>query len=308
MPNYSYADCLQTAYRINWTIDQVIANQQFDQSRRWLPARLSGADGATCLSDDEKIKLSHVEMGAYAHLFGFVEEFIAPKMERLALDFEVDTRDAFDALANFASEEVKHMHLFRAVRGLVDQKVGFPLALLGEQKEVARYVLSKSNLAVLLLTSVIEWFTQLHYLSAFKDDADVDPFTKRIFKFHWLEESQHTKMGHLEAIRAYEQMDDAERDTAIDDLIELVGAVDGLLQKQTGFDVQNLQQYLGRDLSEAETTEIHDSVLRAKRYAFIESGVTHANFQELFAIVTTGPQQQKVQKALEPLLAPPTVN
>ena len=27
MPNYSYADCLQTAYRINWTIDQVIANQ-----------------------------------------------------------------------------------------------------------------------------------------------------------------------------------------------------------------------------------------------------------------------------------------
>ena len=53
-------------------------------------------------------------MGAYAHLFGFVEEFIAPKMERLALDFEVDQRDGFDALANFASEEVKHMHLFRA--------------------------------------------------------------------------------------------------------------------------------------------------------------------------------------------------
>ena len=308
MASYSYADCLQKSYRVNWTIDEVIANQQFDLSRRWLPARLSGADGATCLKDDEKIKLSHVEMGAYAHLFGYVEEFIAPKMDRLALDFEVEGREAFDALTNFASEEVKHMHLFRAIRGLVDQEMGFPLVLLGDQKVVARYVLSKSNLAVLLLTSVIEWFTQLHYVTAFKDGADVDPFTKRIFKFHWLEESQHAKMDHLEAVRAYGQMDDAEKDTAIDDLIELVGAVDGLLQKQAGFDVQNLQQYLSRDLSEAETTEIQDSVLRAKRYTFIESGVTHPNFQELFGIVTTPPQQQKVQKALEPLLAPPTVN
>ena len=200
------------------------------------------------------------------------------------------------------------MHLFRAVRGLVDQEMGFPLVLLENQTEVAHYVLSKSNLAVLLLTSVIEWFTQLHYLTAFKDGADVDPFTKRIFKFHWIEESQHTKMGHLEAIRAHEGMDAADRDTAIDDLIELVGAVDGLLQKQTGFDVRNLQRYLGRDLSEAETTEIHDCVLRAKRYTFIESGVTHSNFQELFGLVTTEPQQQKVQQALEPLLAPPTVN
>ena len=69
------------------------------------------------MSDDGKIKLSHVEMGAYAHLFGFVEEFIAPKMERLALDFEVDTRDAFDALANFASEEVKHIRQCHADGG-----------------------------------------------------------------------------------------------------------------------------------------------------------------------------------------------
>jgi hypothetical protein len=52
-------------------------------------------------------------MGAYAHLFGFVEEFIAPKMVALARDFEIEKREAFDALTNFAAEEVKHMNLFR---------------------------------------------------------------------------------------------------------------------------------------------------------------------------------------------------
>lgn len=90
---------------------------------------------------------------------------------------------------------------------------------------------------MLLLTSAIEWFTQLHYLGGFKDAGAPDPFTKRIFKFHWLEESQHARMDHLETVRAFGKMDDAEKDTAIDDLIELVVAVDGLLQKQTDFDV-----------------------------------------------------------------------
>ena len=302
MASYSYAECLKKSYQINWTIDEVVTDQQFDLSRPWLPAKLSGAGGTSSLSDDEKIKLTHVEMGAYAHLFGYVEEFIAPEMTTLALDFKVDRREAFDALTNFASEEVKHMHLFRVVRGMVDEAVGFPLALLGDQKDVAHFVLSKHRLAVLLLTAVIEWFTQLHYLSGFKDEGSLDPFTKRIFKFHWLEESQHAKMDHLEAIRAYEAMGETEREAAIDDLIELVGAVDGLLQKQTGFDVENLGQYLGRSFTDDETAEINQSVLRAKRYTFIESGVTHPNFQALFGEVSTPAQQERVQTALGAVL------
>jgi hypothetical protein len=46
-------------------------------------------------------------------------------------------------------------------------------------------------------------------------------------------------------------------------------------------------------------------VLAAKRYTFIESGVTHPNFVELFGMVTTPAQQQKVQQALGDLLAVP---
>ena len=302
MATYSYADCLEKSYRVNWTIDEVVTDQHFDLAHRWLPSRLSGADGVAWMSDDEKVKLTHVEMGAYAHLFGYVEEFIAPEMATLALDFQVDQREGFDALTNFASEEIKHMHLFRVVRGMVDETVGFPLVLLGDQKAVAHFVLSKNRLAVLLLTSAIEWFTQLHYLTGFKDEGALDPFTKRIFKFHWLEESQHAKVDHLEALRAFGNMNEAERDTAIDDLIELVGAVDGLLQKQTDLDVQNFVTYTGRALTDEESQTLHDSVLKAKRYTFIESGVTHPNFQALFGEVSTAAQQERVQTALAAVL------
>jgi hypothetical protein len=298
MTTYSYAECLQNSYRVNWKISDVIGGRAFDRTRRWLPTRLSGADGAASLAEPEKIKLTHVEMGAYAHLFGYVEEFIAPKVLSLARDFEIDDREAFDALTNFAAEEVKHMTLFREIRTRVDDAVGFPLELLPGAKDVARVVLSKHTGAVLLLTAVIEWFTQLHYLTCFKDDETLDPFTKHIFRAHWLEESQHARMDHLETLRAFGRMSDGEKDQAIDDLIVLVGAVDGLLQTQAGMDVQNLERYLGRTLGEGEKGEIYASVLGAKRYTFIESGVTHPNFEALFGAVTTPAQQEKVQRAL----------
>jgi hypothetical protein len=222
----------------------------------------------------------------------------------LARDFELGDREAFDALTNFASEEVKHMTLFREVRGLVDRAVGFPLALLPGAQDVARADLSKQTGAVLLLTDAIEWMSQAHYLTCFKDDHALDPFTKHIFKSHWLEESQHARLDHLETLRAFAHASEAEKDAAIYDLIALVGAVDGLLQRQSGFDVEYLARFLDRPLFAAERSEVYQSVLAAKRYTFIETAVTHPNFQELFAAVTTEAQRARVDEALAGLLHP----
>jgi hypothetical protein len=281
----------------------VLESRQFDTSLRWLPTALSGTAHISCLNDEEKIKLTHIEMGAYSHLFGFVEEFIAPLMSTLGLEFKIDNRPNFDALTNFAAEEVKHMNLFREIRRLVDDSVGFPLALLDNEKDVAKFVLSQNSGAVLLLTACIEWFTQLHYTSAFKDHEGLDPLTKQIFKSHWLEESQHAKMDHLETLRAFGKMTDAEKDQAVDQLIGLVGAVDGLLQKQSELDVENFSRYSGRQFSKEELAEIYKGIFRAKRYCFIESGVTHPNFLDLFVEVSTPEQQDKVRRSLQALLA-----
>lgn len=302
MTNYSFADCLQNAYRVNWRIEEVLGDRRFDPQKRWLPRALSGADAIACLDDDERRKLTHVEMAAYAHLFAYVEEFIAPKASALARDYQLDDRVAFDALTNFAAEEVKHMNMFRRLRDRIDAQMGFGLALLGDQTAVAAHVLNQSTGAVLLLTACIEWFTQKHYQECFQDDGGLDPFVRHVFKMHWVEECQHAKMDHLETLRAFAAADAAERDRAIDELIGLVAAVDGLLQKQTGYDVDNLARYLGRAFSADERAEIAAAVLRAKRYTFIETGVTHPRFQELFAEVTDAAQQQRVGDALAGLL------
>jgi hypothetical protein len=303
MSTYSYAESLKNAYAVNWRIEDILGERAFDPKYRWLPPALSATARLSRLDEQDRRHLTQVEMAAYAHLFGYVEEFIAPKMLTLARDHELVERDAFDALTNFAAEEVKHMNLFRQVRRRVDEALGFETALVGGATETARFVLSKSTGAMLLLTAAIEWFTQLHFKDAMQDDDRLDPLTRRVFRAHWQEEAQHAKVDHLETLRAFGGMTEPEKETAIDHLIELVGGVDGLLQEQSRLDLENFERLRGRALETATRDEVAREILRAKRWTFILSGVTHPRFQELFLAVTTPAQREKVSLALAPIVA-----
>jgi len=197
------------------------------------------------------------------------------------------------------------MNLFRAVRERVDGELGFDLERLGGEAATARFVLGKSTGAVMLFTAAIEWLTLRHFVEAFKDDGDLDPLTRGIFKAHWQEESQHAQLDHLETLRAFAAMTAGERERAIDELIELVAAVDGLLRQQTEHDLANLARLLGRRFEVDEVEELRREVLRAKRWTFLLSGVTHPRFQELFEDVATPAQRERVGAALEEVLRGP---
>jgi P-aminobenzoate N-oxygenase AurF len=298
MATYSYGGCLEQAYRVNWKIKDVLGTVGFDPGRPWLPEELSGGRGIHCLNPEEKRKLTQVEMGAYAHLFGFLEAFIAPLMADLALDSEGEDPRAFEALTNFASEEVKHMHLFREVARRVDDTLGFPLELIAGQGEFAHAALCRNKGAVLLLTSAIEWFTQQHYVSSMNHSDELDPLTREIFRCHWMEEAQHTRLDHLEALRLFKDMTASEREEAVEDLVWLLVALDGLLEQQARLDGQNLERHLGRGLTDPERSEVLEELLKAKRHGFIECGMIHPNFLDLFLSVTTSAQQAKVREAV----------
>jgi hypothetical protein len=302
MSTYSYAECLTRSFRVGWKIKDVLGFVDFDPDRPWLPEPLTGSTHLTCLDAAEKLRMTHVEMGSYAHLFHFVEAFIAPEMVGLARECGTSHPAAFEALTNFASEEIKHMHLFKEIRRRVDEQLGFILELLEGETSVAEAVLGRRKGAVLLLTAAIEWLTQQHFTSCMKNSDELDPLTREIFRAHWLEEAQHARLDHLEALREFRKLDDTERDAVIDDFIWLLAAVDALLQTQSLSDLRNLSTYLARDFTEAERLEIHGGLLRAKRYAFIECGLTHPNFQELYQLITTPDQRDRVQSAVGPIL------
>jgi hypothetical protein len=45
--------------------------------------------------------------------------------------------------------------------------------------------------------SMIEWFTQLHYVEHVRDRADLDELFRDILRFHWIDESGHARMDSL---------------------------------------------------------------------------------------------------------------
>ena len=128
--------------------------------------------------------------------------------------------DRARALIQFASEEAKHIQLFKRFREEFDAGFGHHCEVIGPPEAVAAKILSYSPLAVALLTLHIEWFVQAHYLESVKDDQTLDPQFKSLLKHHWMEEAQHTKLDTLmvEELAAAAEPEDIAR--AVDEYLE----------------------------------------------------------------------------------------
>ena len=284
--NYSYDEALANSKKVAWTEDEVLNGRSFDLSKRFLPNSLSGVDGITVLNDEEKLKLNQIMGNAYLHLFAFVEEFIAPTVNEAALNNPFGDEVRQRSLVRFTEEELKHQELFRRTIAMFNQQFGMAPQLIPGREEVAGVVRSKSRLAVLILIDVIEWFVQVHYTEHVLDKTELDGLFRDLLKFHWLDEAQHAKMDTMLIAEVVEGMTMAEREAAVDEVIELGGAVDGLLQQQIAMNIDALAEVTGRVFTEVERAEIAAETLKAWRYTFLVAGLEHPNVVKMLEEIT----------------------
>ena len=298
--DYSYADVLQNSLKVAWTERQVLEGRDFDYSRRFLPNRLSGVDGIGCLDDREKLKLNQIMGNAYCHIFGYVEEYIIPQALEAAQRDVYGNETRLRALLRFAEDESKHQELFRRSTALFEKGFGVRCGLIPAREEVARMVLSKSRLCSYLLTSMIEWLTQLHYLEHVRDRGELDGLFRDLVRYHWMDEAQHAKIDSLLIDEITQEIAEEDRESAVDELLELGGAVDGLLSTQADLDLGSLETAIGRTLSEREKAEIKAHTHRAYRWTFLVSGLEHPNFVRIVTELTKrGPAKlEAVARAL----------
>jgi hypothetical protein len=170
-----------------------------------------------------------------------------------------------------------------------------------DPNEVATAVLSKSSWAVLALTLHIELFTQSHYRESIREDADLSELFKDIFLFHWKEECQHAIIDELEWRRLDAGTSPAARDIAVDELIQLVGAVNAIVQAQAAADVEYFVRTCGRRLGAWQTDMVRQTVLEAYRFQYIFSGARHPHFASTLAALTTDAQLGRIHDALSDL-------
>jgi hypothetical protein len=297
-----YARCIQTSKRVRWDVDKdVIRGRRFDAAHKFLPDGLSLTDAFTTLSADEKRFVSQIQGRTYANVFGLVERFINAKVLELSHDHWFGDQVALEALVRFSDEELKHQALFRRIDAMVGDVLPDGYRFDIDPNGVAHAVLGKSTWAVLALTLDIELFTQLHYRQSIDPDAELSELFKDVFLYHWKEESQHAILDELEWVRHDAGLTLEQRDRAVDEFIELVAAVDGILQVQARADAGYFAATCGRTVSGAEARAIEAAFLKAYRWQYIHSGAQHPHFGKVLFGLITESQGQRIQAALDTL-------
>ena len=298
-----YAKAVQVSKRVRWDIDRdVIRHREFDFTKKFLPDGLSFADRVPFLGPDERRLLSQVQGRSYASIFGLVERYIGVKMLELSRDHGLGDQIALEALVRFTDEELKHQELFRRIETLIGAGMPAGYSFLPQPNDVASVVLSKSTWSVLALTCLIELFVLAHYRESIDPDSELSPLFKDVFLFHAKEESQHAILDELEWVRENAKLTPEARDAAVDDLIALVGAVDGILQAQSAADAHYFVEICGRPMQATEVETLKATVLAAYRWQYIGSGVQIPHFGELLNGMITAEQGARIGAALAPIM------
>ena len=275
--HFNYKDVLARAEQITWRVEDLIAgDKSLDFTKPFLPEALAKVESLSFLSNREKLILNQIRGHGYLYMFGLVEEFILPFVMEHA---EAQLKDGDDyrirALLQFASEEAKHIHLFKRFREEFIAGFGSKCDVIGPPDAIAEEVLKHDPLAVSFAILGIEWMTQAHYTESVRDNGDLDPQFKSLLKHHWMEEMQHAQLDTLMTEALAETRNADERSAAVDEYIEIGAFLDGGLAQQTEFDCVAFERASGRALNREERAEFIRVQHQAMRWTFLGSGLTH---------------------------------
>jgi hypothetical protein len=289
---YSFKDCLQRAERITWRVEDLIGgDKKLDFARPFLPENLARTRALAFLDADEQRVLNQIRGHAYLTIFGLVEEFILPFVLDHARPYINGDDYRARAFLEFASEEAKHIHLFRTFREEFAQGFGTPCDVIGPPEAVSKHVLSHAPLSIALLTLHIEWMTQRHFLDSVQDDGALDPQFKSLLLHHWMEEHQHAQLDTLMVLTIAEGMSATEIEAGVDGYLALGAFLDEGLKQQTKFDQEAFEKATGRRLNDAECTQFADVQHQANRWTYIGSGMSHPRFLETLQALSPAKRQ-----------------
>ena len=290
---YTYQAALAASESIHWRVEDIIGGEKrLDFTRPFMPESLAQTEPLAFLSKDEKRILNQIRGNAYLCIFGLVEEFILP----FVLDHARPQLRGDDyrvrALLRFASEEAKHIQLFKRFRMEFEDGFGTLCHVIGPPETIAAAILGHDPLAVAITTLHIEWMVQRHYLESIKDDQNLDPQFKSLLKHHWVEEVQHAKLDTLMVEALAESRSEDQRMNGVEEYLEIVAFLDGGFQQQVELDLSSFERASGRTLTETEKQEFRRVQLRANRWTYLGTGMTHEKVLETLEWLTPEARQR----------------
>lgn len=291
--NYNYQETLAASLKANWRIEDIIGgDKRLDFTKPFMPESLARVEALDFLSAEEKILLNQIRGNGYLYTFGVVEEFILPFVLDHARPHLNEDDYRTRALLQFASEEAKHIHLFKKFAEEFNAGFVTYCETIGPPEEIGKAVLSHSPLGVALVILGIEWMTQKHYVESVRDDQDLDPQFKSLLRHHWMEEAQHTKLDTLMVQALTDNRSVKEIEKGISDYAAIGALIDGGIPQQVEFDMQALQRAAGRNFSKPEQEQFRAIQKQALRWTYLGSAMTHPKFLQTVGEINPGARMQ----------------
>jgi hypothetical protein len=298
--SFTYRDTIVASQKVNWRIEDIIGgDKKLDFSKRFMPESLARVNDLSFLDDDERRILNQIRGNTYLAIFGLVEEFILP----FVLDHVQPFLDGDDyrvrAFLQFASEEAKHIQLFKTFSLEFRENFGSECKVIGPAVDIAKAILAHEPLGVALAILHIEWMSQRHYIESVKDDETLDPQFRSLLKNHWLEEAQHAKLDGQMVLALARPLGPKEIERAVDEYLEIGGFLDTGVQQQVLLDLESFEVATGRKLNEKERDEFINVQNQANRWTYLGSGMTHPKFLE--TLNTLSPEQRERIETISPM-------
>jgi hypothetical protein len=276
MHSYTYESALAASEVARWQISDIVGDdKRLNFERRFMPESLARVESLAFLSSDEKRILNQIRGNAYLSIFGLVEEFILPFVIDHARPQLHGNDYRVRAFLQFASEEAKHIQLFKLFRQDFEDSFGTACPVIGPPEAIAQAILAHDPLGVALTTLHIEWMVQRHYIESIKDDQELDPQFKSLLKHHWIDEVQHAKLDTLMVESLAVGLTEEQILCGVEEYIKIGGFIDGGLKQQVEFDLDSFERATGRTLTDAEKDEFRRVQLQANRWTYLGTGMTH---------------------------------
>jgi hypothetical protein len=292
---YTYQSALAAADAIHWRIEDVIGgDKRLDFSKPFMPESLAQVQSLSFLDRDEKRLLNQIRGNTYLTIFGLVEEFILPFVLDQARPELHSDNDRARALLQFASDEAKHIQMFKQFREEFAAGFGTECPVIGPPETIADAILAHDPLGIALTTLHIEWMVQTHYVGSVKDNEDLDPQFKSLLRHHWLDEVQHARLDTVMVDGIVEGLSEDQILNGVEEYLAIAGFIDNGLGQQVEYDMASLMTAAGRYFTESQKQEFRHAQRQANRWTYLGSGMTHPKVLE-----TVGSLHPKARKRVE---------
>jgi len=289
-----------------WEVERdVIRGRTFDRSGKFMPDGLTQVSRLDFLQPHERTLVSQIQGRTYANTFRLFERSIGANMLELSRSHLLGDQEALDSLVRCTQDELKHQALFSRIDQMMAGAMPQGYRFAARPNDFAWMVLGRSRWSVLALTHMLELVTQSHYEESIGPEPTLAQLYKDVLEFHWRDEERHAAVTEREWRAEDARLSAKERDRAVDEFLEVLRAINMMLQRQATADAQYFLRMIKRSLSPLDAGRVEAVFIHAYRWQFVLSGVQHEGFADLLAELISEEQGVRIAAGLLPLAASP---